>query len=66
MRETEILVEQQPPQGVLSRGHAGRVINKRSQVGEVYAAEGEKLARVVRCSLVQSRPQFKNNHLAEM
>ena len=31
MRETEILVEQQPPQGVLVRGHAGLVINKLSQ-----------------------------------
>ena len=26
------------------------------EVGEVYAAEGEKMARVVRCSLVASRP----------
>ena len=32
MRETEILVEQQPPQGVLVCDHAGRVINKFSQV----------------------------------
>ena len=28
MRETEILVEQQPPQGVLVCDHAGLVINK--------------------------------------
>ena len=32
VRETEILVEQQPPQGVLVCDHAGRVINKLSQV----------------------------------
>ena len=31
MRETEILVEQQPPQGVLVCDHAGLVINKFSQ-----------------------------------
>ena len=30
MRETEILVEQQTPQGVLVCDHAGRVINKLS------------------------------------
>ena len=30
MRETEILVEQQPPQGVLVCDHAGLVINKLS------------------------------------
>ena len=32
MREPEILVEQQPPQGVLVCDHAGLVINKFSQV----------------------------------
>ena len=34
MRETEILVEQQPPQGVLVCDHAGLVINKFSSYGE--------------------------------
>ena len=32
MRETEILVEQQPPQGVFVCDHAGLVINKFSQL----------------------------------
>ena len=32
MRETEILVEQQPPQGVLVCDHAGLVINKFSEL----------------------------------
>jgi len=31
VRETEILVKQQPPQGVLVCDHAGLVINKFSQ-----------------------------------
>ena len=40
VRETEILVEHQPPQGVFVCNHAGLVINKFSQVGceENYAA----------------------------
>ena len=33
VRETEILVEQQPPQGVFVCDHAGRVINKFSLFG---------------------------------
>ena len=33
LRETEILVEQQPPQGVLVFDHAGLVINKFSHLG---------------------------------
>ena len=35
VRETEILVEQQPPQGVFVCDHAGLVINKFSR-GEVH------------------------------
>ena len=38
MRETEILVEQQPPQGVLVCDHAGLVINKSSLNPELQTA----------------------------
>jgi len=41
-RETEILVEQQPPQGVFVCDHAGRVINKFSPgAGSEEAVVGE-------------------------
>ena len=39
MKETEILVEQQPPQGVLFCDHAGLVINKFSNL--VGVEEGD-------------------------
>ena len=45
MRETEILVEQQPPQGVLVCDHAGLVINKFSHlvpVGDWVWLAGDK------------------------
>jgi len=41
VRETEILVEQQPPQGVLVCGRAGLVINKFSQDAWFARAAGQ-------------------------
>ena len=43
MRETEILVEQQPPQGVLVCDHAGLVINKFSLLAQVLSGRVAEL-----------------------
>jgi hypothetical protein len=46
VRELQILVDQQTPQGVLERGHAGLVINKLSLAGDGGGRGG--VARYVR------------------
>ena len=42
MIETGILVEQQPPQGVLACGHAGLVINQLSPFAVMVSEGGER------------------------
>ena len=55
MRETEILVEQQPPQGVLVCDHAGRVIDKFS-LNEEEEEEEETVSTIGRPSSMATVP----------
>ena len=60
MRETEILVEQQPPQGVFVFDHAGLVINQLSLNVDMYQNHGggEGLA-----SSIHSASERRGNNL---